>query len=425
MKVVGIVAEYNPLHYGHLYHFRSARMVTGADCVVIVMSGNYTQRGEPAVVNKWARAEMALLAGADLVIELPVAYAMGSAEYFAFGAVRLLDSLGAVDFICFGSESGNIEGLKAIASILADEPEEYKILLKEQLSAGHSFPAARQRALSAYLRGKFGKDSLTRMMKSSNDILGVEYLKALLRLESSIQPLTINRVGSSYNSTELSAKFSSATSIRKILSVNQWKCAKKLIESSMPTESLSVLEREIELGRGPVFPALFGSAIISLIRRMSADELRSLPYMEAGLENRLKLAADKSGTYEELVNNITTRRYTATRVQRILFSLLIGLDSRKFEFFNSVGGPAYIRILGFNRTGRRLLSSIRGKTDLPIITKTADFKASDIPGVSEMLALESNATNQFVLGYENPYFRTSGSDFTHNVIYIDTSTKDK
>ena len=250
-------------------------MVTGADCVVIVMSGNYTQRGNPPWSTR-ARAEMALLAGADPVIELPVAYAMGSAEYFAFGAVRLLDSLGAVDFICFGSESGNIEGLKAIASILADEPEEYKILLKEQLSAGHSFPAARQRALSAYLWGKFGKDSLTRMMKSSTDILGVEYLKALLRLESSIQPLTINRVGSSYNSTELSAKFSSATSIRKILSVNQWKCAKKLIESSMPTESLSVLEREIELGRGP------SSCFIRLrdnilIRRMSADELRSLP----------------------------------------------------------------------------------------------------------------------------------------------------
>lgn len=423
MKVVGIAAEYNPLHYGHLYHLQSARSVTGADCVVIVMSGNYTQRGEPAVVNKWARAEMALLAGADLVIELPVAYAMGSAEYFAFGAVRLLDSLGAVDFMCFGSESGDIEGLQAIASILADEPEEYKPLLKDQLSAGLSFPAARQKALSAYLRGKFGKDRLTRLMKSSNDILGVEYLKALIRLGSKIQPVTINRIGSSYNSTELSGKFSSATSIRKIISVNQWWYAKKLIKSSMPTESLSVLEREIDLGRGPVFPSGFGSTIISLIRRTSAEELRKLPYMEAGLENRIRLAAEKSGTYEELVNSIATRRYTATRVQRILFSLLIGLDSGKFGHFNSIGGPAYIRILGFNNTGRKLLSSIRGKTMLPLITKTADFINSDIPGVSEMLELESDATNQYVMGYENPYLRSSGSEFTHNVINIDASPK--
>ena len=144
--------------------------------------------------------------------------------------------------------------------------------------------------------------------------------------------------------------------------------------------------------------------------------------MEAGLENRLKLAAEKSGTYEELVSNIATRRYTGTRIQRILFSLLIGLDSRKFAYFNSLKGPSYIRILGFTQTGRQLLSSIRGKTGLPVITKTADFKTSDTPGVSEMLALENAATNQYVLGYENPYYRTSGSDFTQNVINVDGST---
>jgi hypothetical protein len=147
--------------------------------------------------------------------------------------------------------------------------------------------------------------------------------------------------------------------------------------------------------------------------------------MEAGLENRIRLAAEKTGTYDELVTGISTRRYTGTRIQRILFSLLIGLDNRKFEYFNSLRGPAYIRILGFNRTGRRLLSSIRGKTGLPVITKTADFKTSDIPGVSEMLALESNATNQYVMAYENSYFRASGSDFTHNVINIDTSSKNE
>lgn len=425
MRIVGIAAEYNPFHYGHLYHLQAARRVTEADCVVVVMSGNYTQRGEPAVVDKWARAEMALLSGADLVIELPVAYAMGSAEYFASGAVRLLDSLGVVDYMCFGSESGNIETLWGIASILAKEPEEYKKLLREQLSAGLSFPSARQKALSAYLRDKSGKDSFTRILKSSNDILGVEYLKALLRIGSRIQPVTICRVGSSYNSTELTGKFSSATSIRKILGVNKWCCARKLVESSMPTESLSVLEREIELGRGPVFPSDFGPTIISLIRRMPADELKNLPYMEAGLENRIRLAAEKSGTYDELVGSITTRRYTITRVQRILFSLLIGLDSRKFESFNSLGGPAYIRILGFNGTGRKLLSSIRGRTKLPLITKTADFKSSDIPGVSAMLELESNATDLYVMGFENPYFRASGSEFTRNVINIDASAKNR
>ena len=421
MKVVGIVAEYNPFHYGHLYHLQSSRSLTEADCVVVVMSGNYTQRGEPAVVSKWARAEMALLSGADLVIELPVAYAMGSAEYFAYGAVRLLDSLGVVDAMVSAVSP-------AISKICRQSPPSWlmsrkntRIFLKTTCpTATRSLP--QDKSSVRLFEGRHGKADLTRLLKSSNNILGIEYLKALLRLDSKIKPVTISRIGSDYNSTELSGKFSSATSIRNILSVIQWRCAKKLIEASMPTKALSVLEREIELGRGPVFPSDFGASLISLIRRTPVDELRSLPYMEAGLENRLKLAAEKSGTYEELVSNIATRRYTGTRIQRILFSLLIGLDSRKFAYFNSLKGPSYIRILGFTQTGRQLLSSIRGKTGLPVITKTADFKTSDTPGVSEMLALENAATNQYVLGYENPYYRTSGSDFTQNVINVDGST---
>lgn len=419
MRTIGIVAEYNPFHNGHLYQLQASRRKAGADCAVVVMSGNYTQRGEPAIVDKWARAEIALRSGADLVIELPAPYAMGSAEYFAFGAVKLLDSLGAVDMICFGSEAGSIENLKAAAAILADEPENYKTYLKEYLSNGLSFPAARQKALSSYCRSICGKDDISGLLKSPNNILGIEYLKALRRLKSNIVPMTIQRIGNDYNQAELTGKMSSATSIRKTIRENSWHDARELLRESMPQHSLAILDSRFEAGIGPVFPENYEIQILSALRRMTNDQIKLLPYMEHGLENRFRLAAEKAGTYSELLEMLCTRRYPATRIQRILFGILTGLTKESFDRFNSIGGPAYIRILGFSSTGRKLLASVRGKTALPVITKTAAHKNSDLPGVAEMLAFEASATDQYVLGYQNPHYRKSGSDYTHNVIFID------
>ncbi len=418
MKVLGIIAEYNPFHNGHLYHLQASKALIGADCVVVVMSGNFTQRGEPAVVDKWARTEMALLCGVDLIIELPVPYAMSSAEYFALGAVKLLDSLGAIDSISFGSESGDLDSLSEIAAIITEEPPDYKAVLKESLSLGNSFPAARQKALSACLKAKHGKDTLSNSLKSPNNILAIEYLKALKRLNSTITPITISRVGNDYSSVELTGKISSASSIRNVLSNKPWQAAKELLISSMPSSSMTILEREIELGKGPIFPSDFTFPLLSTLRSMSADEISALPYMEEGLENRIRIAAKNSGSYQALLDNICTKRYPITRIQRILFSLLTGLKKDMFEAFNTVGGPAYIRILGFNDTGRRLLSAIKGKTGLPVVTKTADFKNSMLANVSEMLRLEANATDQYVLGCKNPSMRKSGSEFKRNSVYF-------
>ena len=416
MKVLGIVSEYNPFHNGHLYHLQASHALSGADCVVAVMSGNFTQRGEPAIVDKWARTEMALLCGVDLVIELPCIYAMSSAEYFAFGAVKLLDSLGVVNMMCFGSEAGSLEKLSETASILSEEPEQYKLILKEALSTGKSYPAARQEALSGYLLSQYGYDSFSEILRGSNNILGIEYLKALRQLNSSILPITIERAGSEYNSIELSGELSSATSIRKILAENFWSNARQLLITALPNQSLAILEREIELGRGPVFPSDFTMLLFSILRRMSAEEISSLPYMEQGLENRFKQAAESTGSYQDLLDALCTRRYTNTRIQRILFSLLTGLRQDKFDLFNRNGGPAYIRVLGFNETGRKLLSSIKDIATLPVITKAANFKNSDISGVSAMLQIEAAASDQYVLGYKNTALRKSGSEYTRNVI---------
>lgn len=417
MKVLGIVAEYNPFHNGHLYHLQASRELSGAGCVVAVMSGNFTQRGEPALVDKWARTEMALKNGIDLVIELPLAYAMASAEFFAYGAVKLLDSLGAVDSLCFGSESGDLSALAEAASILGEEPHRYKLALKSSLSRGKSFPAARQEALSTYLKQEHGQDNLSSSLKNPNNILGIEYLKALRKLGSRIQPMTVGRAGSDYRSEALSGKRSSATSIRNAIASMPWEESKKHLEETLPEPTLDILEREFELGRGPVFPSDFTLPLLSALRKMSVEEIRNLPYMEEGLEYRVKQAAENTGTMEALLDAVCTRRYTGTRIRRILFSTLTGLSRSQFEAFQSGGGPSYIRVLGFNNTGRQLLAGVRETASLPVITKAADSKNSTNSELSAMLLLEAAASDQFVLSFRNPEYRKSGTEFTRSVFY--------
>ncbi|OPX42630.1 hypothetical protein CLHUN_34510 [Ruminiclostridium hungatei] len=417
MKVLGIVVEYNPFHNGHIYHMEKSREITGCDAVVCVMSGNFIQRGEPAFLNKTARAEIALNCGADLVLELPHPYAMASAESFAFGAVKLLEATGITDSLCFGSEHGDISALQYIAGILAEEPEEYKKELKKQLSLGLAYPVCRQKALYNFLETENKKDNmsaLSQLLETSNNILGIEYLKALKRLDSSIRPYTIARVSNSYNSSELTGPVSSATAIRN--SIQSGLSEEAAV--TVPPYSRAVIEREFAAGRGPNGLKQFENIILSLLRWMKPAQLRELPDVSEGLEYRLKNAGELSGTIEELIKNICTRRYAQTRIQRILFSMLTGLTRRDTELFMEYGGPQYARILGFNHTGRTLLSKMKKNSSLPIITKTADFKTSCNSLLVRMLELEAQATDMYVLGYKNPAFRKAGQEFTQNVTVI-------
>lgn len=417
MKVLGIVAEYNPFHNGHLYHLEQSRAACGADCAVCVMSGNFVQRGEPAIAEKRARAEMALRAGIDLVLELPVVYAMSSAEYFAYAAVKILDSLGSVDFLCFGSEAGNLEVLDRIAGILVREPQIFRDALKNALSTGSSYPAAREAALKACLAGLSGTAAdIEEIMKNSNNILGIEYLKALKQLKSGITPMTVKRRGGAYNSADLSGGLSSATSIRGHLLRNPGAASLKGLESALPSSSIDILEREFKLGKGPVFPETFAPVLLSSLRRMTAEEIRGLPYVSEGLENRIKAAAENSLSLEELLEYTGTRRYAGTRIRRALFSLLTGMTGGEFSRFNESGGPQYIRVLGFNDRGRLLLSEMRGRALLPVITKAADFKSSCSPLLSRMLEIEAASTDQYVLAFKSSEYGKAGLEFTANVI---------
>jgi len=413
MKVLGIISEYNPLHMGHLYHIRTSREKTGATHTICVMSGNFVQRGEPAVVDKWARARMALHAGIDLVLELPVVFACASAEIFAYGAVRTLHNTGVVDFLSFGSEQGELGSLWRIASVLHDEPFEYRELLKKYLNEGLSFPISREKALHSILRELPGN-----IMSHSNNILAVEYLKALKRLKSSIQPVTIKRMGASYLSTEILSSFSSATVIRQFLK-NQGAVTDPVLSGNLPDFTIDLLDNEIKNHRGPVFADAFSEIILHKLRTIRPYMLRQVPDVTEGLENRLISCAIKSGTLSELINKVSTSRYPSTRVRRIAFNLLWGItkdDLRKFLRDETCG---YLRVLGFNSKGRELLSRIQKESRLPLIVKVANYR-NQLSGLSRaMFEYDLKATDSYVLAFADPGQRAGEQDFTTPIIKID------
>ena len=411
MSVLGLITEHNPFHNGHLHHLNQSKKVTGCEFSVCVMSGNFIQRGEPALIDKWERAKMALKAGVDLVIELPTVYAIGTAELFAFGAVKILDALGIVNSICFGSESGNLDFLDKTASILVEEPTEFKIALKKHLDSGITFPKARERALVEFTENI----EIAKIMKSSNNILGIEYLKALKKIGSSIVPYTVPRIENEYNSAALSGEISSATSIRKKLVESD---GIEAIKAAVPQTTFEILSEVFSHGKGPVFSSHFDELVIGTIRKMELNEIRNVFDVNEGLENRIKKAVSKASSIQELVKLIKTKRYTQTRIQRILFHLFLGIDKQIYSELSKVGGPQYIRVLGFNKNGKSLLREAKKKASLPIITKLANHIDTGNAVLDQMLKYDIVATDLYTLVYQNSTFKMGNCDFTHGVVII-------
>ncbi|TDT61620.1 nucleotidyltransferase [Fonticella tunisiensis] len=399
MNVTGIVVEYNPLHNGHIFHLNKTKKITQNDYVIAVMSGNFVQRGEPAFINKWARTKMALEAGIDLVIELPTIYSVSSAEGFAFGAISILNSLEIVDSICFGSELGSIYELNIIGKILAEEPPSYQGLLKYYLKHGLSYPAARLHALTDYISDKnilsLGKNHLNTILQSSNNILAIEYLKALHKLSSTIKPYTIKRVKSKYNDIHLTGYISSATAIRKNFhDLNA-------VKESMPDFTYKIIQNEISCGRGPVCLNDFSQMILYKLRESSRDFIKSLIDVGEGLENKIKFAAEEASNIEELISMLKNKRYTTTRLQRILIYALLNMTK---DIQNQIKmSPDYIRILGFNEKGKDLIKLIKSRCKMPLIINPSK-KDTDI------LVYDMLATDIYVLAYKNNAFRKARQD---------------
>lgn len=385
MRTVGLVVEYNPLHNGHLYHFSEAKKQTQADAVVAVMSGCFLQRGEPAIVNKWVRAEMALHMGVDLVLELPFAYAAQNAEQFAFGAVATLDATGVVDTLCFGSESGDIERIEKLAALLTEEPDAFRAALVLGLASGMSYPAAYGQAAAQVL----GDASGTQDTSEPNNILGLNYCLALRRLGSRIIPTTIKRQKAGYHDIDTTdAHIASATALRKRILESG---SLDTIEPYVPPSTLAALAAEQSAGRFPVtWDAFFPYVQHTLLTR-TPDELSCLHEMTEGLEHRLLAALPHASSFRELMEAIKTKRYTWTRLQRLLLYSMLHVTRDQIEFATA-GGPAYIRVLGFSNTGRELLRQMKKTARVPVLTRVPQEK-------HPLLALDVRAASVYVLAY--------------------------
>ena len=406
-KVLGIVAEYNPFHNGHLYHLNESKKQAGADYSVCVMSGNFTQRGDTAIIDKWSRTEMALKNGIDLVIELPVVYSISSAENFAYGSMSVLDKLGIVDTVSFGSEVGDLTILDSIAEILCTEPKEYVSLLNHELSRGISFPKAREKALLMYLNDirKYAN-----VLSNPNNILGIEYLKALRNLKSNLTPMTIKRKASDYNSTAIKDGFASSTAIRKIIT------KPSSLSKVVPEETFSIIDNKIKHGQIVNGLSTFEKEILYKLRIMPVEWIADLPDVSEGLEHAIKNAANSCNNVADLVSLVKSKRYTQTRIQRILLYAL--LDITKQDMENSKKGVPYIRVLGMTENGKQLLSSIvtRNKK-LNIITSPKKFMDHSNNKISKSLfAKDMLATNIYTLGYE--FESQSNLDYSTPVVTI-------
>ena len=364
MNITGIITEYNPFHNGHKFHLEESKKQTKSDGTICIMSGNFVQRGGPAIIDKWKRTEMALNNGVDLIIELPTFYAVSSAEFFAKGAVSILNSLNIVNNLFFGSEIGDAKALSEIAKVLVSEDERFQNILKENLSLGLTFAKAREKSLIEYLNSS----EINNIITSSNNILGIEYIKAILKLNSSINPVALKREGSNYNDKSLSQTFSSATSIREVLkNTSNIEDLKNII----PLESYEVFSKLQEQDYRFTFEEEMFKYINYKIQTNCVN-FNNLYEVTEGLDNKIIKEISSSNSLHEFILKIKSKRYTYSKISRILTHIYLGLDNDDFKDIANENN-LYVRVLGFNKTGREILSLIKANSSIPLITKVPRF----------------------------------------------------
>lgn len=424
MKVTGLITEYNPFHNGHKYHIEEAKRLTGADYIIVVMSGDFVQRGEPACMDKYLRTQMALECGADLVIELPVLFSTASAEYFALGAIKLLDSLNFIDSICFGSELGEINALEQIAQILTKEPLSFKNTLSYHLKQGNPYPVARKMALLQ----EFPKKDQTfyeEILSSPNNILGIEYLKALLLLDSSIKPYTIKRKNAGYHDVEVNRGISSATSIRNALLNSNL----KEIRHTVPESVYTLMEQHYNC-RFPVYFDDFSAELYHELLYSSTESLCQFIDMNEDLCLRMQ---NHLVDYKDVTNFaelLKSKNYTQTRINRCLSHILLRLKQdylhpltyhttkERLEVRNRIL-PQYVRILGLKKAASFLLKKKGLSSDLPVITKLADARNVLSKEALTMLQMDINASHLYQQKIYSKYKTKMLGEYKQGIIIME------
>lgn len=362
MNNIGIIAEYNPFHNGHKYQLEKLKEITKYDNAICVISGNFIQRGLPAIYDKWTRTKMALEAGFDLVVELPTYYALNSAEKFALGGVNILNNLGIINNICFGVENNDLDSLNDIANILVEEPKEYIKILKEELQKGISYAKSRENAIIKYTNNKkYGN-----ILNSPNNILGIEYLKALKKLKSNMAPLLIKRHISNYNDINIESNICSATSIREVMENKDIKNKEEILSKVVPNYTYNIMQNN-----NITTLKDFEKEIIYSIRKMSIEELSQILEVNEGIQTRLKKYSFETNDIYQLVDLVKSKRFTQAKIQRILLHILLNMTENEFNYINK--DNEYIRVLGFNKNGKKLLKYIAQNTTIPIITSVNKY----------------------------------------------------
>jgi predicted nucleotidyltransferase len=354
----GVIAEYNPFHNGHSYQLQQARCVTGCEQVVVVMSGSFVQRGEAAMFDKFSRARWALQNGADMVLQLPTIYACSTAERFAEGAVRVLNGTGIVDALCFGSESGDIAEIKKVAALAAEETTAHKEMLLKHLKQGMSFPSARSKAFAERHGGH-----LAEAASMPNDILGIEYLRAIGKFAPHIVPYAIKRVGVSHDANKADGAFASASALRRLVLSGDTDA----LRTYLPENVFAEITRQIVDGTAPYAQDCLSDAVLYALRRMTKEDLKRLPDVNEGLENVLYRCAREASGYRELLSLMKTRRYTLARLKRILIYALLGVESDIYP-----SALPYIRVLGVRKDSLSLLNALGKNASLPVVTRFSD-----------------------------------------------------
>ncbi len=398
-KRIGIIAEYNPFHNGHLYQIQKAKELTGADTVIAVMSGNFTQRGDTSLINKFEKTKIALQNEVDMVIELPTIYSISSAENFALGGIKILNEIGNIDYLVFGIEEDNLQELQAIADVLVNENDKFKRTIKEELDKGNSYPKAREIALKKVL----SSENVENVMQKPNNILAIEYLKALKITNSKIKPIAIKRKNTMHNDENINKNYASGTYIRKLFIENNFDEISKVVPKY-------TYERLLELkNQGTYVSSIndFSDIVIYKIRTMTKEEISQIADVNEGLENSIKHASTNCKTRDEIIEKVSTKRYTKTKISRILTYIL--LDIKKSEMEQSKNTNQYIRVLGINKKCEGILKTINNDK---LITSLKKFEENN--GENQLLNIDKKATEIYTIKY--PKSVQTNLDYTSKFI---------
>ena len=421
MKTVAIIAEYNPFHKGHIYHLNKALEITDADCSVAIIGGNFLQRGQAAMWDKYTRAAMCLSSGIDLALELPFPYATGSAMDFSMGAIGILENLGSIDYLCFGAENADINVLSEIAEIFVNEPSQYKTFLKNNLSEGMSYPLAREKAIISYT----GNEDYISIISSPNNILAIEYICALKKHNSSIKPVVIQRIQSGYHDTKLNNDISSATAIRHFFETNKEIISEtdifNEIKSGISEEVFTIIKKTYAK-TAPIYTNSLTPLLQSKL--ISHGDLSNICDLSPETANKLA-SLNLCNSYSEIIKELKTKDVTHSRIARSLIHLLLDYTDEDRNTFINDGYAYYANILGFKKASSKLIKNIHETSRIPIITKKADFiKYFDeypdirLDNAKKMWQLDTRATMLYNYLIYNTYGTKHNNDFNINLPII-------